>query len=249
MSAFKVFSKSEVTEMLSVCESLRVDAGTRLHSLTMPDAAAADPDYSESLSGTRAPKSATLAVLRSYVRVQKELGLRDALQRTTAGRELALVLDAPAAKHSASGTSAAPTTALGCRAPNIPPRPTPIAQTLQGVGTWAGKLVFRIIVRSQVLSALAVVLMSLVIIAFCMYPELLIEQFLWTARAVIGHGVRVVAHAARRTAWHTYGASVEVVHGAFEAAAVPLHNASIPTPDGMSAWSLFLAMTLRRHLR
>ena len=103
--------------------------------------------------------------------------------------------------------------------------------------------------RSQVLSTLTVVLVSLVIIALCIYPEQLFEQLLWTARAVIGHGVRVVAHTARRTAWHTYGASVEVVQGAMQAAAIPLHNASIPTPDAMSAWSLILAMTLRRHLR
>ena len=96
MSAFNVFSINEAFEMLSVCESLRVDAGTRLHGLNMPDAAGADPEYSESLSRARAPKSATLALLRSYVRVQKELlGLRDALQRTNAGRELALVVQYP----------------------------------------------------------------------------------------------------------------------------------------------------------
>ena len=90
--------------------------------------------------------------------------------------------------------------------------------------------------------------MSLVTIVLCMYREQLIEQLLWIARAVIGHGVRVVAHTARRTAWHTYGASVEVAQGAFQAAAIPLHSASIPIPDAMSAWSLILAMTLRRHL-
>ena len=144
MSAFKVFSKNEATEMLSVCESLRVDAGTRLHGLSIPDAAGADPEYSESLSRTLAPKSATLAVLRSYVRVQKEfLGLRDGLQRTNAGRELALVVHTPDAKVSASSIATAPKAAPSRRTPNVPPRPAPIAQTLEGVGTWAGKLAFR----------------------------------------------------------------------------------------------------------
>ena len=153
MSAFKVFSINEATEMLSVCESLRVDAGTRLHGLNMRDAAGADPEYIESLSRTRAPKSATLAVLRSYVRVQKELlGRRDALQRTNAGRELALVVHTPDAKLSASSIAAEPMTAPNRRTPNVPLRPAPIAQTLKGVGTWAGKLAFRIVTRSQVLS-------------------------------------------------------------------------------------------------